>query len=497
MGQRRTLLIEEIAPDKENLVSMLAGTPEQKSFSDEQIQQLHQVLEVSSFEEVIRKFEPKIYMSLDTDNFQVTFQKEVPLSKNCFKSIPLYGKETFLQAVLELIEHKKKRKPMLTSFQDLEEVLLPTINPEEFFNKRENLIEEVKKGNEKRAQRILLEIVRLYDDGFFLLKTFLREVNTHLEEGTKEADSVCFVAEEDAQVQLLLASERFCKKRGYTKEEEKAYFAFLDKYLEEQKLKNRNLFLWLLKIPCKLGRKNLRLLEQYYSAYLLLYEKTINSFYKTAKPLLQTLLGIKNFFVCMEKEALKEQPILVISNCTSELLADNRHRQKFQLYLETVNEKQELAHSIQYALIPRLPFNGKKREYVRERFAANKQEYVEEVQNLEPVQMIAELLGSYRIHTFLSTIAVQDSSANALRRNGVYEFEAAFSFIHQMRQKEYVTPIYPNHTIFPKEYTHLYLLKETTYGELEQTIIPGNRKEVWLSEFMMEAVYEAIEVYLK
>ena len=71
----RTLLVEEIEPNRDNIVSIVRYIENRESFSDEEIAEIHSRLEVSSFEEVIEKFSPQIYLSLDTDSMQASFHR--------------------------------------------------------------------------------------------------------------------------------------------------------------------------------------------------------------------------------------------------------------------------------------------------------------------------------------------------------------------------------------------------------------------------------------
>ena len=58
----RTILFEELNPHKPSLLTMIGDVKEQESLTDERIHQIHRQLEVQSFQQLIEKFEPGIYM---------------------------------------------------------------------------------------------------------------------------------------------------------------------------------------------------------------------------------------------------------------------------------------------------------------------------------------------------------------------------------------------------------------------------------------------------
>ena len=198
----RTLLIEEIAPDKNNLISIIQYSEQKKSLSDEEIHRIHESLEVSSFEEVIEKFRPQIYMSLDTDRLFAEFYNKVPLGmESTFEIIPLCKDNTFLDETVKLMENKKKRKYVLSTFQDFSNCLLPSLSPENFYQMRKLLMKAVMANDEPQAERILSEMTECYDDGLFLIKTYLTESYKYIQEAVNDNENMCFVIDDDEDVQ--------------------------------------------------------------------------------------------------------------------------------------------------------------------------------------------------------------------------------------------------------------------------------------------------------
>ena len=490
----RTLLVEEIAPDRDNIISIIRYMEQRESLSDEEIQEVHQKLEVSSFEEAIEKFKPVIYMDLDTDNLQAAFYRKLPQGmEKAYQAIPLYQDTVFFEELIALIENKRKHKYVLTAFQDLGNSLFQTPSPEMFWKMRECIIREIKAGHEAEAKKLLEQILTQYDEGIFLIKTFLTETYSYIQEAISEHDDMCFVIEDetDTQVHTIMVSDHFEHNRYHTREEEDSYFAFLNKHLEGRELKNQNLMILCMELCCKPRRKNLELLEHYYREYLELYAKVLQKFWWEAKPLLETLLGIRNFFRSYPQEEGGMAPTMVITNCTPELLANSRYRETFRIYLESVNEKNYLENTIWYAIVPRIPFAGNQKDYVRERFRSNGEKHTYEANPLEAVQVVLELFGRYHIQTFLSVLAGSDTVFHTVKTNGIQEFEASFAFLEHAAHQEYMIPSYPNFTIIPQEYTLMILGKKTRYDALGNRIYIEKDRRLWLDDLIIESSYVA------
>ena len=57
----RTILFEEINPEKPDLITLIDDVKGMDSLSDEKIIEINNYLLVSDFEDFLRKFEPKVY----------------------------------------------------------------------------------------------------------------------------------------------------------------------------------------------------------------------------------------------------------------------------------------------------------------------------------------------------------------------------------------------------------------------------------------------------
>ena len=491
----RTLLVEEIEPNRDNIVSIVRYIENRESFSDEEIAEIHSRLEVSSFEEVIEKFSPQIYLSLDTDSMQASFHRRLPqeLQASC-QAIPVCENMAFFDELISLMENKRKRKYVLTAFQNFGDRLLPTKDPKAFWQLREKVLRTVCCEGGHAATKLMDHLMSEYDDGIFLLKTFLRETDRYIQEAVTGNDDLCFVIEdsEDVQVHAMSVSEHFEHNYCHSKQEEETYFSFLNQYFEQHEPKNRNLMVLCMELFCKPKRRDLELLEKYYREYLDFYVRLLRGFWWEAKPLIETLLGIRNFFANYTSANGQMPPKMVITNCTPQQLVDNRYKETFRLYIETVNEKNYRDYSIWYAIIPRLPYVGGTKQNIRERFlSTGSGEHVYPPNSTEGVQVVLDILGKYQVQTFLSIIAGNDTVFHSMRKKGIDSFEESFRFLNSSENREYIIPCYPNFTIIPQEYMLMIPGIRTRYDQFENKIHLGKEIRLWMDEVIVEAAYVA------
>lgn len=490
----RTLLIEEIAPSKDNIISIIQDAEKKESLSDEEINDVHRKLEVSSFEEVIEKFNPEIYMFIDTDLMQVEFYRTIPEEmKGMLQRISLAEKVGFFDELVKLIENKKNHKFVLTTFQDFGSFIFKTPSEEKFKELRERLICELARGNNGKAKTILEDIITEFDEGIFLVKLFLKEAQEKFEKLTTDGEDICFVIPKDneTQVSVFMVSDRFAHNHYHTKVEEDIYSDFLKQQLEEKNLNNSKLLVLTLELCCKTRKENLELLVRYYNEYLDYYGKIIQKFWWKAKPLLESLLGIRSFFSAYTVEKGDMPPTMIIANCTPELLMNSKYKNVFRVYLETMNEKNYLDKTIWYAIMPRIPFVVNAKEHIRERFLASGEKHIYKSNELEYVQVVLDILGKYKIQTFLSINPEKDTVFYAFERKGMEKFEASFDFLEKEENKEFMIPCYPNFMIIPQEYTLMTLGKRVKYDIEERCINVEGNKMLWMGELIIEAAYVA------
>ena len=154
------------------------------------------------------------------------------------------------------------------------------------------------KGLYHNAEKILDWLISEYDDGIFLIKTFLRQVSSYIAKIETCDNSACFIlgTQGDCQVHPVQISQRFLTWSSCTRKERNNYLNFLREHIEVEELSNRNLMLIMLSMACTPGEENRPLIQEYYSQYLGFYTRMLREFWWAAKPLMEVLLGIRSYF---------------------------------------------------------------------------------------------------------------------------------------------------------------------------------------------------------
>ncbi len=501
----RTILFEELNSRKENIISIIRQQEQRESLTDDEVAEVRQCLEVTSFKELMEKFQPEIYMRLDTDRFEVRFSRTLPQKAEGYVALPLCREEGFFEELVRLMDDKKQKKYVLSSFQDFSDNILPSDTAEKFLEKRDELVTNVNKGLYHNAEKILDWLISEYDDGIFLIKTFLRQVSSYIAKIETCDNSACFIlgTQGDCQVHPVQISQRFLTWSSCTRKERNNYLNFLREHIEVEELSNRNLMLIMLSMACTPGEENRPLIQEYYSQYLGFYTRMLREFWWAAKPLMEVLLGIRSYFDqytpalnSTDKKAENTEtqampPRLLITNCRPEFLNNDRYKETLRLYLETVNEKNDFEDTIWFAILPNIEYAGKKQANIRERFQSShkNREYGKNLQ--ADVMVLMEILSAYRIQIFVSAQPVPESTFKGFVREGMEPWRDTFDFLRQMGSREYAVPCYPNFTVMPQEYAMLILGNETTFSALDKRIIVGKDVKLWLDDLNVEASYVA------
>ena len=99
----RTLLLEEINPEKLDLLTLIGDVKGIDSLSDDKIKEINQYLECRSYEEFQEKFAPCIYSFFDanTQSVRYTLKKPENIPENMLTEIPLNQSNDFLKMLFK------------------------------------------------------------------------------------------------------------------------------------------------------------------------------------------------------------------------------------------------------------------------------------------------------------------------------------------------------------------------------------------------------------
>ncbi len=105
----RTILFEEINPEKLDLITLIGDTKGIDSLNDDKIKEINEMLLVRSFDEFLDKFAPVVYSFYNANNQKVVYTLKKPenLPENYVTEIPITMENDFLKMLFTLIETKR------------------------------------------------------------------------------------------------------------------------------------------------------------------------------------------------------------------------------------------------------------------------------------------------------------------------------------------------------------------------------------------------------
>jgi len=147
----RTLLLEEINPEKLDLLTMIGDVRGIDSLSDDKIKEINEALLCRSYEEFQEKFAPCIYSFYDanTQTVRYTLKKPESIPENMLTVIPLNQQNDFLKMLFSLMEAKKSQGVLNVDFGF--EHLLDMISPKKVMEDIRQVRKEIRYNYSKYA----------------------------------------------------------------------------------------------------------------------------------------------------------------------------------------------------------------------------------------------------------------------------------------------------------------------------------------------------------
>ena len=151
----RTILFEEINPEKLNLLTLVGDVRGVNSVSDDKIKEINDALLVRSFDEFLEKFEPVVYSYFDANNQKViyTLKKPETIEDELLSEIHLNRQNDYLKMLMTLVEAKRAEGSINVDFKF--EKLTDMISPKK-------VMDDIRQ-NRKELQYTYSEYAKLED----------------------------------------------------------------------------------------------------------------------------------------------------------------------------------------------------------------------------------------------------------------------------------------------------------------------------------------------
>lgn len=521
----RTILFEEINPEKLNLLTLVGDVKEVDSLNDATIKEINEKLLCRSFDEFLDKFSPVVYsfFNAETQSVLYTLEKPTSIPEEYVTEIPLNRKNDFLNMLFTLIDTKRAQGVINVDFKF--ENVLDMISPKKVMNDIKQVRKEI---------HYLYEKYEELDDEDPQKLDIGDKLNYKFEEASSNYNNVMAMlplAIEDIKARLLLSSNTASKtnqplkigmlsmgENGELKvierkrEEKNALVAINDNnkvglieaFKEDYDAVNdepsdyvRSL---VVRTFCPLTaitdeQVDVETEVENYNTYLEFYKQAKDDFVKTVKPLVEKLLGVRMFFEQYPKKNRGMVPSLLVTNAKLEMVVSSMNIARLQTYLNTVNTKNDYDNTIWLAIVPDVELETTVGgQLKRTRFKGHAKIEKTAGNTLEGLSQLMDIIKDYKIQTFFNFQTGEETTFNYVATAGVERFLDKCAPLSNRDFSEYVSCCLPNFTIVPKEKSGVVLDNRMKVSEEGGVSLSKEREDImklWIEGVYIGAAYVA------
>lgn len=521
----RTILFEEINPEKLDLLTLVGDVRGVNSISDDKVKEINDALLVRSFDEFLEKFAPVVYSYFDANNQKIiyTLKKPESIDESFLSETPLTRQNDYLKMLMNLVETKSASGSMNVDFQF--EKLTDMISPKK-------VMDDIRQ-NRKELQYTYGEYAKL-EDGDPKKLDIADNLNLMFEEASANYNNVMAMlplAIEDIKTRLLLGDTQKKKDEtplclGVLSMDESGELKVLEAPKENKKElmvlddhANAGLIAAIEKdyedlnedgneyVKSLVARTFCPLVSTMestvdvarevanYNSYLEFYKRSKDDFIKTVKPLVEKIMGVWSFFEQYPKNCKGMKPTLLISNVSNDLLVKSSNVPRLLAYLNTVNAKNHFENTIWYAVVPSVSLNSQSKiKAVKERFKGNENVEKEDINSVESLIRIMDVLKDYEIQCFFSYETGDKTTFNVMATEGIEGYEIKCAPLSGKAFSEYAIPCIPNFTIIPKDKSGVILDKKMLVTEQNTAELSKEKEDImkiWIDGVYIGAAYVA------
>jgi hypothetical protein len=477
----RCILFEEVNPEKLDLLTLAGEIKEHNSLNDETIKEINQHLLVRDFDEFLAKFDPGVYSFYNAATQKVVYTLKKPLNipDDCISEIKLDPSNDFLKMLFTLIDAKKSQGIKNVDFRF--ETVLDMISPKKVMEdikqvRKEihylyNQYTELEDGDPKKLDLgdklnyKFEEASRNYNNVLAMLPLAIEDIKTRLLLG-KSRDAAALESIRigmltmgaHGELKIIEAPQADTTALVMMNEERSqgmiaAFAEDYDAITDNPSVYVRDLVIRTF-CPLPAGRTEIDVEQEVknYNTYLEFYKTAKDDFVKTAKPLVETILGVKMFFDQYASKQKGMQPTLLVTNNKLGMTVKSSNLPRLVTYLNTVNDKNDFTDTVWFGIVPAIEFETAQSVPTRrERFKGNEQTGREGGNTLESLTVLLQWVKQFKIQIFFNFQAGEATSFTAMATAGVDKYLEKCEALTRQDYSEFAIPCLPNFTIIPKE----------------------------------------------
>lgn len=477
----RTMLFEEINPEKLDLVTIVGDVKGIDSLSDDKIKEINQHLLVRSFDEFLEKFSPTVYSFFNAANQKViyTLKKPEGIAEDCISEIRIDQNNDFLKMLFTLIDTKRSQGIANVDFKF--ENLLDMISPKKVMDDIRQVRKEIHylygqyekldDGDPKKLDMgdklnaMFEEASANYNNVMAMLPLAIEDIKTRLllggaqEENRSEAIQIGMLTIGEAgelkiieapkaeSTDLVLLDENGTSELASVFEED--YESITESpsgYVKDLVVRTFS--------PLPAVRTDIDTATEVanYNTYLEFYKNAKDDFVKTVKPLVEKILGVKMFF---DQYATKNRgmvPSMLITNTKLEMTVKSSNIPRLETYLNTVNAKNDFTDTIWFGIVPSIELEtAGKVKVSRERFKGNEKVVKQDGNTMESFSMLLQVTKEFKVQIFFSFDTGEESTFSSMATAGIDKFIDKCMPLTRKDYSEFAIPCVPNFTVIPKE----------------------------------------------
>lgn len=522
----RTMLFEEINPEKLNLLTLVGDPKGLESLDDAKVKEIHNALLVHSFDEFLDKFEPVVYSFFNAATQSVAYTLEKPdnIPAEYISEIPLNRQNDFLNMLFTLMDSKRSQGIINVDFKF--EKILDMISPKKIMRDIKQVRKEIhylygeyEKLDDGDPKKLDIgdklnykfeEASQNYNNVMAMLPLAIEDIKTRLlltQSAGKKSDSPLQIGmlsmSENGELKVLELPKKDKNELmaiSATETNTGLVEAFKDDYDAVNEEPSEYVKSLVVRTFCPMTAVvdtdvNVEQEVNNYNTYLEFYKNAKDDFIKTVKPLVEKLMGVKVFFEQYNTKELGMRPSLLVTNVRLDMLVSSMNVDRLKTYLNTVNTKNDYSNTVWLGIVPDIEMEATQTKRVaRQRFKGNVTANKAEGNTMESLTNLMEAIREYKIQVFYNFQTGENTTFNYVATAGVDKFIEKSEPVAKKDYSEFVSCCLPNFTIVPKEMSEIVLDNRMQFNEDGNVELSKAREDVmklWIEGIYVGAAYAA------
>ena len=521
----RTLLFEEMNPEKPDILTLVGDVRGIDSLSDEKIKEMNGALLVRNFDEFIDKFDPTVYSFFNANNQKImyTLKKPETIPDEMLTLIHLNKQNDFLKMLMSLVEAKRSQSIINVDFQfdKLTDMISPKKVMEDIKQNRKELqyvyktYAEMEDGDPHKLDvadklNVMFEEASVnYNNVLAMLPLAIEDIKTRLllGEAEEKKDNTPLALgvlsmDENGELKVLEAPKAETSELMVVDDNVNAgLIAALEEDYEALNEESSDYVKALVtRTYCPLAStmvSNIDIKREVdnYNSYLEFYKNAKDDFIKVVKPLIEKILGVWAFFEQYPSNIKGMKPSLFITNISNDMLVKANNLPRLIAFLNTVNAKNDFDNTIWYGIVPSVSLDQNSNvRLTRQRFQGNENTEKTGVNSVEALVRLLDVLKDYSVQCFFSYETGDKTTFNNMATEGIEKYEDRCSSLIGKAYSEFAIPCIPNFTIIPKEKSGVILDNRMLLNDNNMAELSKEKEDImklWIDGVYVGAAYIA------